>query len=180
MIRRNHLLLGLGIVAFSASGIWTQAQGQACAIDAYAASACGSGVGDHTSQTGQTDKGINHNGGCATCVRWLVGEVSYANCHSCSGLEDGEEGQFALLVEAAAVGDVKAFLATASRVPSRVSVNYSRSSVQLMACDGVRVLANVPLKPARLAMLERDLSRSRALAVQKQRDNWSKASFVLQ
>lgn len=92
--------------------------------------------------------------GCSVCRDLFTWEpVHFSNCHgSCptGGDDDEEELVYGDALDAARRGDAVTLLRLARVLPSRITVNRGRSSVQMRSCTGLLV-ANIPLPPSRLS-----------------------------
>lgn len=80
--------------------------------------------------------------GCRTCL------VDFSECHPSCGvgfLDPSLSRTYAMVVAAAAKGDLRAVLQLAPILPSHVVVNYGRMAVQVRSCSSREIVASLPL-----------------------------------
>lgn len=82
-------------------------------------------------------------------------------CHTCAGLEEGEEGEnYAMVLEASRVGNLKTILALAEKLPDYIVYNAARSSLQIRSCDKLGIIASLRLTSPELKRLAMKLQKS--------------------
>jgi len=106
-----------------------------------------SGDYGHTTSSG-TSYGNGHGTNqCYVCL-YYGDPTDASDCHDCGGLDHVTAAAYSTILKASRAGDVTTVMAVAQRVRGFVFFNEQRASVQILACDKVRVIANMPLKTA--------------------------------
>jgi hypothetical protein len=116
-----------------------------------------------------TRGGDDHGSTCMVCRNGPGGpyiNASYCHPSGCEGepADEGEGGGNNLtaningMIDAAKRGNMVAAAAFAQKVPSRILVNWTRSSVQVLSCDRSAVIASIPMTQRSLAAFEHRLT----------------------
>ena len=111
--------------------------------------------------------GGNKNNSHLGCMICLIGNGQPSNCHPGCLIAANPvlQAKYESLLAAATRSDFKAIVALGAELEQFVSYNPQRRSVQLMSCDGNRVVANLPVKTERAVQLVSSLRINTGSAV---------------
>jgi hypothetical protein len=109
---------------------------------------CGGGGLEHTAVTG-TGSGGSLHAACMVCEANGV-PVSPTECHVCQvSLNETERTAYSSLLISSRTGDIAKALRVANAVPSLVTYNAERNSIQIKAaCDRSTIVASIQLQTA--------------------------------